>query len=301
MKKFKAKKRTNKLFIYIILFLISICITIHYLSEEELINNNTIISLITKTNLGIDKSKFKNLDFLLKYALSIDLQEEEKVATTEKEPDKLEVEEEIIPTIYIYNTHQEEKYQSSLLEPYNISSTVLIASKIFKEYLEDLKIGVIVEEADITKKIHSLNLKYGNSYEVSRMFLESAKENNPTLKYFIDLHRDSSAYKETTTEINGEAYARVLFVVGLDNPKYEANLNLAMNLKEKILSYNDNLVRGIMKKSGKGVNGVYNQDFDPNTMLIEVGGQYNSISEVNNTLKVLAELLAEFIKEEDNE
>ena len=52
-----------------------------------------------------------------------------------------------------------------------------------------------------------------------------------------------------------------------------------------------------MKKSGKGVNGVYNQDFDPNTVLIEMGGQYNYITEVNNSLKVLAEILAGYVKE----
>jgi len=54
-----------------------------------------------------------------------------------------------------------------------------------------------------------------------------------------------------------------------------------------------------MKKSGKGVNGVYNQDFSPDAILIEVGGQYNNISEVNNTLKVLAKILANYIKEEE--
>ena len=52
-----------------------------------------------------------------------------------------------------------------------------------------------------------------------------------------------------------------------------------------------------MKKSGKGVNGIYNQDFNVNTMLIEVGGQYNNISEVNNTLKIFAQVLRDYIKE----
>ena len=50
-----------------------------------------------------------------------------------------------------------------------------------------------------------------------------------------------------------------------------------------------------MKKGGSGVNGIYNQDFSPNTLLIELGGQYNSINEVNNTVLVLAEVLKEVI------
>ena len=60
------------------------------------------------------------------------------------------------------------------------------------------------------------------------------------------------------------------------------------------------LFRSIYKKSGAGVNGVYNQDFHKNVMLVEVGGQYNNISEVDNTLKVLANILAEYIKEDQN-
>ena len=58
------------------------------------------------------------------------------------------------------------------------------------------------------------------------------------------------------------------------------------------------LDRGVLKKSGKGVNGIYNQDFNSNTMLIEVGGQYNNIIEVNNTLKVFAKVLSKYIKED---
>ena len=158
-----------------------------------------------------------------------------------------------------------------------------------------------MEENNVADTLHGLNWKYGYSYKVSRMFMEEAKKENPSLKYFIDLHRDSSKYEKTTTEINGEKYVKLLFVVGLDNKNYEPNLALAEKLKEKINKYNENLYRGIMKKSGKGVNGIYNQDFDPNTMLIEVGGQYNNISEVNNTLKVFSKILAEYIKEDINE
>ena len=52
-----------------------------------------------------------------------------------------------------------------------------------------------------------------------------------------------------------------------------------------------------MKKQGKGVNGKYNQDFDPNTILIEVGGQYNTIDEVNRSLKVFSRVLWTYLKD----
>ena len=56
------------------------------------------------------------------------------------------------------------------------------------------------------------------------------------------------------------------------------------------------LSRGIYKKEGKGVNGVYNQDFNKNTILIEVGGEENTIDEVSNTCSILADILEEYIR-----
>lgn len=311
MARFKSKKKGSNWLIYFGLFLISVAFSIKYLYSQDLKNNNTIVINLLNDNLGIYKNNnIGDVDFLLKYALNIDYKENNLVFENEKDDDKnLEVpvskeendiKEELIPLVYVYNSHQDEKYQSTNLEPYNISFTVYMASQILKEYLEDLGIGVVVEDRKVADTLHSLNLKYSNSYKVSRMFMESASKDNPTLKYFIDLHRDSSKYESTTTKIDEESYAKVLFVVGLENPNYEPNLALAENLKKKIVGFNENLFRGIMKKSGSGVNGVYNQDFSPNTVLIEVGGQYNNISEVNNTLKVLASIIESYIKDDLN-
>jgi len=304
MKKFKTKKQGKKnIILFIGIFLVSVAFSIKYLFRENLIKDDTLIDLLVNDVFNSSKIKLNDVDFLFKYALNTEIDKSEEVFFEEdnykdiKEDIKLSDE----PLVYIYNTHQTEKYKSGYLEAYNVSSTVLMAAKILKEYLEDLGIKTIVEEDDVAGKLHSLNWKYGYSYKVSRMFMENAKEQYPSLNYFIDLHRDSSIYDKTTTEINGEKYVKILFVVGLDNDNYEPNLKLAEDLSKILKQYNSNLYRGIMKKSGAGVNGVYNQDFGSNTMLIEVGGQYNNISEVNNTLKVFANILADFIKEDLSE
>jgi len=305
MKKFRTKKVRNNIIWYIGLFLISIAFSINYLFRENLINDDTLIDLLISDFSSDSNINIGNIDFLLKYSLNLDLKSDDIAFKEEVEKNDNVIQEEIEtltePIVYIYNTHQKEEYKSGYLENYNISSTVLVAAKILKEYLKDLGINAIVEEDDVTAKLHSLNWKYGYSYKVSRMFMESAKKENPSLVYFIDLHRDSSKYDKTTTEINGEKYAKILFVVGLDHDNYEPNLKLAENLSSILKKYNENLYRGIMKKSGKGVNGIYNQDFHINTMLIEVGGQYNNISEVNNTLKIFAQVLRDYIKENLNE
>lgn len=308
MGKFKAKKRRNNFILYIGLFLISVAFSISYLLRENLVNDDTMIDFLLS---DFDKEeKITDVDFLLKYALNINLKDSDiaykEIENTNENTEDLNNDNKTNkisdkPLIYIYNTHQAEKYKSEYLENYNIEATVLVAAKILKEYLCDLGFNVIVEEEDVAAKLHSLNWKYGYSYKVSRMFLENTYKENPSLVYFIDLHRDSSKYEKTTTEIDGEKYAKILFVVGLDHNNYEPNLKLAEELGIILKRYNENLYRGITKKSGKGVNGIYNQDFNENTMLIEVGGQYNNISEVNNTLKVFANVLSDYIKENYNE
>ena len=299
MGRFKAKrKRKSTLVLFIGIFLISVSLSVKYLIQNGKVEDNTLLNHLM--SFSYDNNNFYDIDFLMKYALNIELDKDNLVSSEEDDAEKLEVsmEEENNVLVYIYNTHQSEKYKSSYESGYNIEPTVLLGAKILEEYLESYGIKVLVEEADITSKLHSLGLKYGNSYEVARMFLESAYENNPTLTYFIDFHRDSSSYQKTTTSIDGKSYAKLLFVIGLDNPTYEKNLEFAENLRSKIESVNEDLFRGIMKKSGKGVNGVYNQDFHENTILIEVGGQYNNISEVNNTLKVFAKIFSDYIKED---
>lgn len=64
--------------------------------------------------------------------------------------------------------------------------------------------------------------------------------------------------------------------------------------------YYPGLSRGIYKKQGAGVNGVYNQDISSNTILIEIGGVDNNIDEVLNTTEAVANVLYYYIKGENN-
>ena len=69
-------------------------------------------------------------------------------------------------------------------------------------------------------------------------------------------------------------------------------------LKFILKKYNEKISRWILKKKGPGVNGIYNQDFSPETILIEVGGEKNTIDEVNNTLKIVAEVIRDYLRDE---
>lgn len=311
-KKFKSKKRikinVNTTIFVIVIAIISFLYTFKYFYNkiEFTITNKKYIDYLVSDSLGMynigDLTTLSSTDFLLKYSLGIEkidnLVSNEVLSEVIDEGENVEIN--TAPIVYLYNSHQTEGYKSSFLESFNINNTVLISSYILKEYLSDLGINSLVEENKIVDILNTNGWKYGASYKASRILMEQAKVNNPSLKYFFDIHRDSSSYQKTVIEINGEKYARVLFVVGLENPNYEKNLKMVERINELIKEYNVSLSRGIMKKEGKGVNGVYNQDFSSHTILIEVGGQYNSIEEVNNTLKILSKVIFEYINEVEN-
>ena len=276
MKRFKSRSRSkfNLRLLVILLFILG-----GIYSFTHFTNNKKIEELLNK-------------ELFIKYALNIDLDKNKSYKVISINNKKEETNKK--PVVYLYNTHQLEEYSSDYLEVYNIKPTVLLASFILKDYLSKYGIESIVEEENLVDIRNSMNLKYGRSYQVSRTLLEKRKNEYPTLKYFIDIHRDSGTYTL------GE-YAKVLFVVGLDHDNYEPNLEFSENLCIKINDQVSDLCRGVMKKSGKGVNGIYNQDFNNFTILIEIGGEKNKISEVNKTMEVIAKALYNFIGDSNEE
>jgi len=289
----------------IIIFSFWLTFKILYDNIDLKLNNNTYLNYLVNDSFGKfnlnDLANLSSTEFLLKYSFGIEkINNGTNVDIITKFPqkDEEEVNNEIKKTIYIYNSHQTEGYKSNVIETFNINNTVFLASHILGEYLSDLGFGVVIEENSIVDILNTNGWKYGSSYKASRILMEEAFKNNPTLDFFIDLHRDAGSYERTTTEINGNKCAKILFVVGLEHDNYEKNLKLANNLNNIIKEKYPGLSRGVMEKKGKGVNGKYNQDFNENTILLEVGGQYNYIEEVNNTLKLVASALNDYLKGE---
>lgn len=295
-----------KLILVVIIIIISFVITFKVLYDkiEIKVDNNTYIDFLVKdtfSNYNLnDIKRLSSTEFLLKYSFGI-----EKVNTgtnvdivTPVIKDEKEKITNSKPKVYIFNTHQTEGYNSNFLEAFNINNTVYLASHILGEYLSDLGVATVVEENSIVDVLNTNGWKYGYSYKASRILLENAYKKNPSLDFFIDLHRDAASYDRTVTEIDGKKYAKILFVVGLEHENYEPNLQLAKKINEKIKKIAPTLSRGVLEKKGPGVNGKYNQDFNKNTILIEVGGQYNYIEEVNNTLKIIAKVIYEYLEDE---
>ena len=299
-KRFKNHKLKRLIIFFLIVFSLTICFCclFHRLYKKIISTDQSlVVSLLLKDNLGnfnLNNLKIlKDPTFLVKYNLeqNLNLLPQKEEISTSKITDNNYL-------VYIYNTHQGEEYSNVGFEEFNITPTVETGSYILKEYLKEYNINSYVEEQSIKEILNTNNWKYGSSYRASRLLLTEAKNKYSTLNYFIDIHRDSGLKNVTTTTFNNQNYARLLFIIGLENKNYLQNENLANKINDEVKAINPNLTRGILEKQGLGVNGVYNQDFNSNTILIEVSGEYNSLEEVNNTMKILANVLNKVINNE---
>lgn len=281
MKRFVAKKykrkRKNKL--YLILAIILVYYLARFKNDKNILNNNYkyINSNIFKNMEIVIKNTINNPSFFLDY-YDNSYYKETDTNLVYKSNNK--------PIIYIYNTHQSEEYSNY---------SVYELSEYLSEELDKSLLPNYFERQSIKTYLNNNSYSYSKSYKASKYYMENAKKKYSSLNYFIDIHRDSVSKSIATITYNNKSYAKVLFIVGLENKNYKDNLKNTEKLNATIKKKVPNISRGIMKKQGKGVNGIYNQDFSSNVFLIEVGTKDSTKEEVLNTINVLKESIIEYI------
>lgn len=202
--------------------------------------------------------------------------------------------------VYIYNTHNRESFLPHLPEvtdPNQAHHQEVNISKVSQHLAKKLEangIGTTLDNTDHMSVLNEKGWSYSQSYRASREVVEAAVTSNKDIQYVFDIHRDSVQRKITTKEIDGQSYAKILFVVGAEYDSYEKNLALATTLNELINEKYPGLSRGVITKEGPGSNGVYNQDISENAMLIEMGGYDNTLEELYRSADVVAEVFSEF-------
>jgi len=327
-KRLKIRRKRNfkyvKFFLIIIFCLISFIYTYKCLNKIKMYSSNEefIMMLLNNSNHHLKKDKSSFFEKMVNFISNININNpvtilensfyyknnentdfvyndnynpEEMNSEHISDPNPTIIKE---PLVYIYNSHQLENYSSVNYEAYNITPNVMMASYLLREKLNNLGLNTIVEESDITEFIRINGWNYNYSYVASRYYIEDAISKNPSLNFFIDLHRDALSKDRSTITIDGKKYAKVLFVVGLEHANYQKNLDLANTLNKKISSKYPTLSRGVITKAGENVDGIYNQDLHPNMILLELGGNENTIDEVLNTIEILSVILKEHILNE---
>lgn len=202
--------------------------------------------------------------------------------------------------IYIYHSHSRESILPFLQdavkpqEAYHSSANVTLVGKMLARVLERRGIGTRVDSTDIAQVLTSKDLNYGSSYNVSGELARSALSENRELEYFIDVHRDSLRKDATTIEMNGLNFANLLFVVGTGHKDFEKNLTFAEGLQTILDKQYPGLSKGIILKSKRQGNGIYNQDISPHSIIVEIGGVDNTVNELHRTTEIFAEVLSEY-------
>ncbi|TBL70430.1 stage II sporulation protein P [Paenibacillus thalictri] len=196
---------------------------------------------------------------------------------------------------FIYQSHNQESYLPELPgvsdpdKAFDAKTNVTLVGKRLAEKLEQDGIGAVHSETNYPSVIK--DFKYAYSYKYSLKTLQDALAAHSDLKFYFDIHRDSQKRDKTTVTIDGKDYAQVYFIIGGKNPGWKENEQFAAKIHDALESKHPGISKGIHAKSADG-NGVYNQNFSPNNVLIEVGGPYNSLEECYRTADLLAEAIS---------
>lgn len=287
MKKiFKSKTNKKNKYKKILMLLLISFFAAYFFSKLDIFYNESFINLLK--NISMNEIENNGINLKGEYLINVGLSTFDDI-TFSKEVFKQEEKEfdNIENKIYIYNTHQTEEYRT--IENYNLTPTVHTASYILKDMLRDYGIGAIVEDRDLKTDLNSMGYTYRQAYKVSRSWLE--KLNNPNLSLYIDLHRDSINYNLSNVNVNGKDYAKIMFVVGT-NYDYQENMNVANALIREIENINKDISRGVFTRFS-----IYNQDYNKNCVLIEVGGPESTYESVSNSLSVLASAINNYLGE----
>jgi stage II sporulation protein P len=201
--------------------------------------------------------------------------------------------------ILIYHTHASETFADS--KAGERADTIVGVGDYLVQLLEER--GFSVYHDDTIYDMKSGVLDRSGAYDYARIGISDILEKNPEIKVAIDLHRDGVA--ETTrlvTEIDGVKMAQLMLFNGVsrdddgDEIDYLKNENKISNLAFSLQMYLAGRANygSLMRKIYIG-NYRYNMDLLERSLLVEAGGQTNTVQEVKNSMVPLANLLTKLL------
>jgi len=237
---------------------------------------STITDSTTKTNNEIQYRMESNVpdDFLI--------EETKQVQALQTKKD----------VVFIYHTHNRESFLPETKQNYDKQINITNVGQELGKELERLGLKTIVSTKDYQPELERFSLAYKSSLKTVQTAL---KENND-YQFIFDLHRDAppGGKKSTTKTIKGKDYALVTFVIGTGNKNYQRNKELALKIDERLNKLYPGISKGInVKEKNSGSNGEYNQSVSSKSVLIEIGGNYNTLEEEYRTARAIAEAVAD--------
>lgn len=210
------------------------------------------------------------------------------------------------PVVLIIHTHGTESFvpndknyyfNDSKFNSTDITKNIVSVGESFCKVLEENNIPYIHDKTMYDE--NSYKLAYKNSGIAVKEYLEKY----PSIKYVIDIHRDTisdsnNIYQKPLTTINNKDAAQIMFVVGTDagganHPKWNDNLSVVLRYQEIINRKYPTLARPIYIHTSS-----FNQYYLPTMMLLEIGASGNTLEEAKYSAELSADCLIELINQD---
>ena len=172
------------------------------------------------------------------------------------------------PIVYIYNSNQDEEYK----EEYNINPSIIMASFLLSNKLNELGINSIFEETNINEFSSNNNI---SDNETLNLFINDKLNTYPSLKYIINIGRSNE--RKSSITINNKKYA----LIGLY--ANEENITLLNRINTKL------------NERYKGISKIYIDSEYNRFINIDFGGVNSSMKEVLNSIEVFSNIFKEVI------
>ena len=211
------------------------------------------------------------------------------------------------PLVLIVHTHGSESYLpggcdfyadgETFRAPDDPAQTVVHIGDVLCERLNELGIPTLHDRTMYDTE------NFNKAYTFSGEAVKAALKEHPSIKFVIDLHRDSIFNSDgenvkPLTEINGEECAQIMLVVGTDgggnyHPDWRTNMTVAAHLQQTVNDFYPTLARPMNIRTA-----AFNQALCRGSLLLECGSCGNTVTEAERAVKLFAEAYAYMIKEE---
>ena len=201
--------------------------------------------------------------------------------------------------VAIYHTHTSEDYVPSCGNSHTYGQEAGIVA-VGRELASKL------EQKHRIRCLHDTSVHdtpvYREAYLRSGNTVEKLIKENPELEIILDVHSDAftkdvtKSRTMTTTTINDQQVARIYIVVGTDrlgltHPNWQQNHAFALELQQQLGALYPGLSRGIKIDTAR-----FNQHLHSRLVLIEIGGDQNTLEEAKLGAGYLADVLVAWLR-----
>ena len=208
------------------------------------------------------------------------------------------------PAVLIVHTHSSEAYTMEAGFEYPESDALRTLDERYSVVRVGDEIADILTEAGISV-LHDTQPNdypnYNGAYERMRQTIEEYLAEYPSIRMVLDVHRDAAEDADgnpvaLTAEIDGEACAELMLVVGTDeggltHPDWQENLANALKVQALLNRSAPGLCRNLDLRTER-----FNQHETLGSLLVEVGASGNTLAEALRAARIFGQALAVFLR-----